>query len=270
MTNTIDQIENLLNSYDEASLRVCTLGKWEVWCEGTSVDNKSWGRDKTIQLFQFLITSRDRNSLHKEQIIDRLWEDSDQKGGDRDFKVALHGIIKVLEPNRPSRTASRYILRQGLTYQLNLQEIWIDAQAFESFVSIANQVIHTDLSTAQLALRHAISLHQGVYLPNRMYEDWSSEERERLQVLALGAYVMLAESLIEVNPMESIRLSQLALKIDPSWEDAYRIQMSAFAAKGNRPGAIKVYQQCQRVLEEEYGIDPLPETRKLMDEINAR
>jgi len=270
MSTPIEKIRLLLDSFDKASVRIHTLGRWEVWRDGEQIPSKAWGRDKTVQLFQFLVTARDRHGLHKEQIIDRIWEDTEQKGGDRDFKVALHGINKVLEPQRATRSEAKYINRQGLSYQLNLKEIWIDAQAFESFVAIGNENLATDLAAAQLAYRHAISLHQGVYLPNRMYEDWSSEERERLQVLALAAYVTLAESLIDVNPMESVRLTQIALKIDQTWEDAYRIQMAAFAAKGNRPAAIKAFNQCKKVLDEEYGIDPLPETERLMKSILER
>ena len=270
MSTPIEKIRLLLDAFDKASVRIHTLGRWEVWRDGEDIPSKAWGRDKTIQLIQYLVTARDRHGLHKEQIINRIWEDVGQKGGDRDFKVAMHGINKILEPQRASRSDPKYILRQGLTYQLNLKELWIDAQAFDAFVAIGNEYLKSDIEAAQLAYRHAISLHQGVYLPNRMYEDWSSEERERLQVLALAAYVTLAETLIEINPMESVRLTQLALQIDSSWEDAYRIQMSAFSAKGNRPAAIKAFNHCKKVLDEEYGIEPLPETEILMESILER
>ena len=73
--------------------------------------------------------------------------------------------------------------------------------------------------------------------------------------------------MLEENPLESIRLSQKALSIDPTWEDAYRLQMLGYLAKGNRPQAIKAYQNCVNVLDEEFGIDPLPETKKLIREI---
>ena len=69
--------------------------------------------------------------------------------------------------------------------------------------------------------------------------------------------------------MESIRLAQAALAIDNTWEDAYRIQMKAYLARGNRPQAIKAYMKCEVILEEEYGISPLPETKQLLKEIEA-
>jgi len=86
-------------------------------------------------------------------------------------------------------------------------------------------------------------------------------------LLILGTYITLAEILLDENPIESIRLSQNALEIDATWEDAYRIQMQAYIAKGNRPQALKTYMKCEVILEEEYGISPLPETKMLLQKI---
>jgi DNA-binding SARP family transcriptional activator len=43
--------------------------------------------------------------------------------------------------------------------------------------------------------------------------------------------------------------------------------MEAYFLKGNRPMAIKTYQQCEKVLKQEFGISPLPETKKLYQKI---
>ena len=203
------------------------------------------------------------NSMHKEQIIDHLWEES----GDQNFKVAMHGLNKALEPNKKSRSDARFIIRQGLTYQLNLEEIWLDVDAFEQHVTLGNQQLPDNPKAAQAAYNEAIQLYQGTYLPNRLYEDWSSAERERLQVLALGTTITLGELLLPTNPLESIRLAQQALLFDPTWEDAYRLEMQAYLKKGNRPMAIKTYRQCEEVLEREFGIVPLPETQQLLKTI---
>jgi len=256
MTELHDKLQELISFQESAPIRIQTLGQFTVWREGEKIDAKDWGRDKTVQLLQYLISNRQRNALHKEKIMDHLWEDGD----DRDFKVALHGINKALEPDRPSRTEPTYILRQGVSYQLNLAKIWTDTEALEKYIIIANDSFSTDTITAKKAYKLAIEIYQGAYLPNRIYEDWSSEEREKVQLLILSAYITLAELLLKENPIESIRLSQKAISIDPTWEDAYRLQMQGYLAKGNRPQAIKTYQNCVSVLEEEFGIDPLPET----------
>ena len=267
MNKATYQINQLKEKQTSAFIQVQTLGSFQVWVGGEKVLPKEWGRDKTLQLFQFLITSRHRRSLHKEQIIDRLWEDLDTKSGAQTFKVALHGVNKVLEPNRKSRSEARFIKREGLAYQLASEDIWIDADAMENFIALGNQFLKEDPADAKAAYQEAIRLHHGVYLPSRLYEDWSSGERERLQVLALGTTITLGELLLDENPLESIRLAQQALLLDPTWEDAYRLEMQAYLKKGNRPMAIKTYRQCEEVLEEEFGIAPLPETKRLIKEI---
>ena len=203
MSESTDKIQQLKDKRASAAIQVQTLGSFQVWVGGEQINTKEWGRDKTLQLFQFLITARHRRGLHKEQIIDRLWEELDSKSGEQTFKVALHGVNKVLEPNRKSRSEARFIKREGLAYQLALEEIWIDADVMEEFIAIANQLIHEDPVVARLAYQEAIQLHHGVYLPSRLYEDWSSGERERLQILALGTIITLANSCSKKLPSKA-------------------------------------------------------------------
>jgi len=267
----MEEIENkiidLIAQKKKAAIQVQTLGSFQIWRGKSKVNAKEWGRDTTSQLFQFFVTARHRRGLHKEQIIDRIWPEVDSKAGQQNFKVSLHGLNKVLEPDRKSRTESQFIIRQGLTYQLNIENVWIDIEALEQFIALGNQALVDHPKLAQQAYRQAIELHDGVYLPNRLYEDWSSEERERIQVLTLGAFITLGELLLAENPMESIRLAQQAIFIDTAWEDAYRIQMEAYLRNGNRPLAIKTYQKCKKVLDQEFGIEPLPETQQLLKKI---
>lgn len=244
----------------QCGVHVYTMGKFEVFVDGKKVQSQAWKRDKSLQLFQFMIIACHKKALHKEQIIDRLWEDDMD---DQGFKVALHGISKVLEPDKKSHANSRFIERNNHTYSLISDGIWVDIYAFDSLVSAGNRLIHTDAPQAEILLREAVSLHSGVFLPDRIYEDWSADERERLQLSFLNASTALAEMVLETNPTESIQLCQDALLADVTWEDAYRIQMAAFFAKGNRPMAIKTYQICEKMLKEEMGLQPLPETKKL-------
>lgn len=258
-----ERLEQIELSEKNAPIRVQTFGSFTVWLDGEEISSKVWGRDKTVQLFQFFVSNRNRRALHKEQIMDRLWEDYD----DRDFKVALHGINKVLEPNRAARTEPKYIERQGVTYWLDLNEVWIDAEALDKLVTLGNELVNDHQEIAKQAYKNAVGLYHGAYLPNRIYDDWTAEEREKSRQLALSAYNKLAELELSSNPTESLRLAQNVLSIDPCWENAYRIQMQAHTALGNRPQAIKTYKNCESVLKKEYGIEPLPQTKQLLKEI---
>ena len=145
--------------------------------------------------------------------------------------------------------------------------MWVDVAAVEELIRIGNDALTTHQSEAIIAYQKALDLYQGIYLPNRLYEDWSSAERERIQLFILNTYISLGELLLSTNPVESIRLAQQALLLDATWEEAYRLQMDAYLKKGNRPMAIKTYRQCEEVLQKEFGIAPLPETKALIKKI---
>ncbi|MEL6989061.1 MAG: bacterial transcriptional activator domain-containing protein [Bacteroidota bacterium] len=263
MTFDDSHIDKLLESETNAELKVYTLGRFNFQLKGQEM-SENWGRDKAIQLFQFFIISRNRMALHKEQIIDRLWEES---GTDQHFKVALHEIKKVLEPNKKDKNQTQFIFRQGSSYKLNMEKVWLDSQALKSFVEIGNQLISDQSELAIFAYQSAVKLYKGIFLPNRIYEDWTSGERDNLQMLSLGAHISLAQLFLDDQPKESVRLTEEALNIDPTWEEAYRIQMQAHMISGNRPQAIRTFQKCKAVLEEEFGIDPLPQTIQLIEHI---
>jgi DNA-binding SARP family transcriptional activator len=251
------------------TLRVDTLGGFHLWRDDLEVEAAAWSREKALHLFQFFVTMRHYASpLHKEQIIDRLWPELSLEEGDRDFKVALNTIYKVLEPNRPPRGESRFIQRLGLVYRLQLSQMQVDADHFEALVAQGNHALPHHADEAISYYQQALTWYKGDYLPERRYEDWSSAERERLHLLALGTMTTLANLLVASNPLESIRLTQHVLLVDPVWEEAYRVQIQAYLTQGNRPLAWRVYQQCVTMLQEELGLEPLPETQALYQKIN--
>ena len=261
-------VSEAYKAYKEKSykLRFYTFGDFYLMHQDGKIDDKAWGRDKTLQLIQYFICIRHHHGLHKEMIIDRLWElNLDQ--GDRDFKVALHGVQKVLEPSRKRGVDPQYVIRQGLTYHINTDQIWIDADAMEYLIELGHQSLGEDKELSIELFTEAIKLYRGAFLPNRMYEDWSTSERERLQIIALNAIMTLSDLLLTSTPRESIRLAQSVLQIDSTWEEAYRVQMQAYLNLGNRPLAIKTYKQCEALLSEEFGIKPLPETLNLYQSI---
>lgn len=250
-------------------LVVQTLGAFRVWRAGRPVDDGAWGRDKAVQLFQYLVTAR-RKRLDKEQIVDALWPDLDAAAGDRDFKVALNAVQRALEPERAARAEPRFVRRWGAAYGLDLADVWVDAEALEGHVAAGNRALDADRTAAVGHYEAAAALYAGDYLPERRYDDWASVEQERLQVLAFGAMTTLAELLLASNPLESLRLAGNVLAADPVWEDAWRVEMRAHAARGNRALAIRAWERCVAALDRELGIAPLPETRAVYMSITNR
>jgi DNA-binding SARP family transcriptional activator len=250
----------------DTPLRIETLGGFRLWRDGEALGPQVWGREKALHLFQFLITYRKR-LFHKEQIIAQLWPDASPETGDRDFKVALNAIQRALEPGRPPRAPSRYIERIESAYRLAPGVLSSDVDEFETAVTAGNRTTAEQPTAAIPHYREAAALYGGDYLPERRYEDWTSAERERLQTLALSSMTRLANLILKSSPEETIELCQRVLTLDPVWEDAYRVQMRAYQATGNRPLALRTYEQCLVALEREFGVAPLPETTTLYNEI---
>lgn len=253
---------------DRSALSIYTLGGFALWRNSAQVEASAWGREKALHLFQYFITQRG-HYLHREQIIDALWPEEGPETGERDFKVALNAVNRVIEPDRPPRAPTRFIQRQDLAYALVADELWVDADDFETHLAAAHRALPADLEAARAHYRAAIARYRGEYLPERRYADWSSAERERLSTLAFSGMTALADLETSGNPREALRLTQRVLALEPLWEEAYRVQMRAYQAMGNRPMALRTYQQLAEELDESLAVEPLPETRQLYRQIAA-
>ncbi len=250
-------------------LRVQTLGRFAVWRGDEKIPESDWGREKARRLFQYLLTYR-RQHITKERIAGELWPELDAGRADRDFKVALNALQSSLEPDHPARSRSTYITRLGASYGLNPEaSIVLDVTEFEAGIVAGAAAEKTATAQAIANYRGALSLYHGEYLPDAIYEDWSSGERERLAALYLTSAGRLARLLLEQDQLiEAIDWSQRVLAADNCWEEAYRLLMEAHMANGNRPLAIRIYRQCQEALANELGLAPMAETTRLFKQIS--
>src|SRR5258708_18535086 len=55
------------------------------------------------------------------------------------------------------------------------------------------------------------------------------------------------------------------LKEDRCDEDAHRQLMRIYAAQGRRSEALRQYQRCKRILADELGVTPMPETVNIIE-----
>ncbi len=255
-----------------ASLRVQTLGMFRVWLDGALLPGAVWKREKAQRLFQFFVTLRLNDSqqvMPKDRVVSELWPRLDPKRADRDFKVALNALNDALEPDRSARSLSSFITRHGLAYGLAPDAaISIDAEDFRRGLKAAARLERDDPDAAIDTYRDAIDHYAGDYLPDALYEDWASLERERLQTLYLSGAMRLAALLLQRGGyQESIHLCQSVLMIDRYWEEAYRLMMISHALRGNRPLALRVYEQCQAVLGNGLNLQPMAETTRLYHQI---
>lgn len=247
-------------------LRVQTLGAFRAWRSTLEIAPREWQRDKARQLFQLLLTQRGR-WLQRDEIADRLWPRLTPEAALRDFKVALNALNKAIEPQRSADDVFAYVVREGAAYRLRPEaDVWVDAIEFERACETGLRSNDVDLAIA--ALRAALTWYRGDYLPDALYEDWASEERERLLSLYLRAADKLAGLLSERGEFEeTLDICQAILARDACWERAYRLIMTAHARQGNRPLALRAYQRCVTILRDELGVEPSATTTALYQKI---
>lgn len=255
-----------LSAHPGYTLKVQTLGQFRVFLGDREVEDRDWQRGKAKELFQLFLTKRSQ-FLMKEDIFQILWPDHLEKNADRDFKVALNALNNVLEPLRKARSAPFFIIREGTGYGLNPQAaLDLDSRLFEESAEAGLEEVNIEKSIENL--ERALFLYNGDFLPERRYEDWCINERERLLVYFLRSAEKLAQLNVRRENYDSaIHWCQKILHKDRTWEEAYRLLMFCYYRKNNRPQAIKWYKKCCEVLEQELGVAPLEPTRHMYDMI---
>ena len=250
----------------DTGLRVQTLGLFKVYLEDCLLPETAWGREKAQQLFKYFISYPTRLTP-KEQLFEDIWPGVSQEQAERDFKVALNALNDTLEPQRPSRSLARYLLRQGSSYGLNPADLpYLDYLSFETEVLRLLSAGTCDVA----ALRQVLALYHGDYLPELWQADWTAALRERLQGLFLMGASTLASKLLQTGELaEAIVWAQQVIDKDPFWEEAYRSMMRAHQQLGNRPQVVRIYRGLQRLLHAELGLEPMKLTTRLYEEALA-
>jgi DNA-binding SARP family transcriptional activator len=249
-------------------LRVQTLGSFCAWRGAPEIAPHEWRREKARRLFQLLLTHRQK-MLDRDQITKMIWPRSAPDAAKRNFRVALSTLFRVLEPDRERGSPSAYVLRNGSQYGLRPgTDLWLDVNHFERLVAEGERQFEHDSEAGLNCYRQALALYKGEYLEECIYEDWCSEERERLLTLYLRTADRLASALIEREEWEeALEVCRSILDRDDCWERAYRMMMIAYSRLGNRSQAMRVYQRCLGRLKEELEIEPSTATVDLYESI---
>lgn len=140
----------------------------------------------------------------------------------------------------------------------------LDTQAFEALVRPALELAPGSLTT-ELATRleRAVRMHGGE-LVESCRDDWVLVERSRIETLYLTAldYLVVHHGQRREHGKVS-RYGEMALTLEPLREDVHRHLMAAYAAAGRQDLVERQFERCRRVLLEELGADPMPETVEL-------
>ncbi len=180
--------------------------------------------------------------------------------------VAQANLRKLVSRLKPA--LSPYLFIHHATLAFNREtDCWLDVAEFQ-------QRVIQRADVGQLA--RAVALYRGDFMDGfdtrdaPLFDEWVLAQRARLREAAVAAWrTLIAHAQAAGRYEPAAAYARQLLAHEPWHEDAHRDLMRALALSGQRTAALAQYDHCRRVLAEEFGVEPSPETVALYDDIRA-
>ena len=198
------------------------------------------------------------HSQPRDSLIALLWGDADPPRARQNLRQALTEVRRLLRGN-PGLVSDRE------TVALRGNGVESDVMAFDRLLS----------ERTPDALEQALNLYrgellEGFSLDEEAYEDWLGTARERMRMRAVqGLAELLVQQVNTEQDEKAISTATRLVDLEPYHEPAHRALMRLHQRQGRRGLALRQYQLCVRVLQQELGTEPEEETRLLYQDIVA-
>ena len=213
-------------------------------------------------LFAYLVAEQGR-AVPRDELAEALWGEAPPATWEKALTVLVSKLRAVLSDGGIDGTAA-------LTGAFGCYRLELPAGSWVDIVEAARAAdeAETALSAggpeqAKTAAALAETLVRQPFLPG---DDgaWVEEKRRQIGDVRVRALSVLAEtSLSSRDAREAVKWSAEIVALEPFRESGYRQLMQAHVAAGNRAEALRVYERCRRLLADELGTYPSPETEAI-------
>jgi len=216
----------------------------------------NWLQQRPGQILKYLVCERDR-VVQAEEIAEALWPFSGRQALSS-VRHFIHGLRDKLEPGRPPRAGSRFIVTVRGGYAINRRHVRIDADVFTQAVrdglSAADRG-EVDVATELLEL--AMALYRGDLLEDEPYAEWAMAERDRLRAMATDSLRKLGElALGREDYATAIKHLDRLAEFEPFDSDVHRELFGVLLAGGRRSEAMRRYGTFRARLRREFQSEP--------------
>ncbi len=246
-------------------LRLMLLGEAAVMVDGhpMRVDTR-----KAVALLAYLAVTQ--TSASRDQLSAMLWSDAHPERA----RGALRRTLSVLR----QALGDRWVDVEGDRIRLmDRSDLWVDVTDAERLVSSIDTHPHPTTSTCHLCrrpLEQAAGLYRGDFMAgfslrhSPEFEDWQLRQADILRHRQGRTLEKLSECLAGAGEYQrAVEVARQRLVLAPLDEDAHRQVMRMAVWAGDRATALRQYRDCVRILDEELGVPPLPETSALEERI---
>ncbi|MEJ2708046.1 MAG: tetratricopeptide repeat protein [Anaerolineales bacterium] len=237
--------------FSPPQLTIKALGRMEVRLDGREVSVPEWQNQRRVRELFFYILAHPEGAS-KETLGTVFWPDSSPSKLRLQFKNTVYRMRYALGQEVINFENNRYTFNHSLDYDYDV----------ESFQCLLEKAWQSQAEQLQ-AYRSALAIYQNPYLPE-VDGVWVLPIREQLWRQYAQAARSLARHHLEAGKYDqSLDISNQILEKDACNEEAHRLAMRAYAAKGDQAGLQRQYQRCQEALARELQARPSPQTEAL-------
>lgn len=230
-------------------LRIEVLGGLRVTLDGRELESLPAHRVRA----SLLVYVACAGEVGREEAADLLWPD-------RDPDRARHSLNQTLYELR-RELGEGCIESRGDLLRPGDGDVRVDAREFEARVEAG------DLGGA-LELYHGHFLDGVLLADAKPLEEWQERERSRLVRMHRSARSGHIDELREGGKVEeALRHARAWVDLDPLDDEAQHALIGFLARAGRRTEALRQYDRYARLLEEELEVEPLDETKALVQAI---
>jgi peptide/nickel transport system substrate-binding protein len=244
------------------SVRVSLTERVSIEARGAVVDEQRFPGRQGRLVFAYLLAAHGR-PVPRDELAEALWGDEPPATWEKALSVLASKLRALLAECGLDGVSS--LTSAFGCYQLTLPAgSWIDVVAADEAATAAERSLAADeVEQARADASVAESLARRTFLPG---EDsrWVEGKRADLRETLIRALDCLAEAhRLAGDPRAAVRAAEEVVELEPYRERGYRLLMEAQSAAGNDAEALRVYERCRRLLDEELGTYPSPETEAI-------
>lgn len=216
-------------------------------------------------ILRYLMAQPDHRAT-TDRLVHALWPEEEMSSALHKLRIAASTLRRSLNEGYTCASGGYLLCKHG-AYQLN-PTIIVQSDVAE-FLALYHTGSKAETHAAMTHYEKACQLYTGPFLAEDMYADWSYFQREQLCQTYLNMCSSLANYYLATYRYSSaIRWATATLKENTCDELAHQQLMRAYASEGRRTEALRQYQRCQQVLDEELNVLPTPTTIDLFQSIH--
>ena len=248
------------------NLRVSLAGRVSIASDGIRIDEARFPGRQGRLVFVYLVSELGR-PVFREELAEALWGETLPAT----WEKALGGIASKLRAllSECGLDGAEALTSAFGCYRLELPEqSWVDLVAAARATDAAETALAAGRPVeAKAEAREAASIARLKLLPGEEGV-WVERKRRELAGVLVRALECLTDACLESgDPSEAVQCAHELIELEPFRESGYRRLMKAHVSAGNTAEALRVYERCRRLLADELGAYPSPETKSIYREL---